>query len=64
MPAVRQMTFEVRKDKAPLQVLINGKRMKKSSSEVSHKYTYFFKDGWLKIHFSWKGEPVHIEIIK
>jgi oligosaccharide 4-alpha-D-glucosyltransferase len=64
IPAERKMTFEVRKNASPDKVLINGNEIKKSQSEISGKNNYQFTDGWLKIHFLWKGEPVKIEIFK
>ena len=64
MPAKRKITFEVRKNSSPINVKINGKEIKKSSSELSGTNNYQFKDGWLKIHFLWNGEPIKIEIIK
>ncbi len=64
MPAEREMTFDVRKKSAPAKVMMNGKEIKKSSSGLSGTANYQFTDGWLKIHFPWKGEPIKIEIIK
>ena len=64
MPAERKMTFEVRKKSAPAKVMMNGKEIKKSSAALSGTANYQFTDGWLKIHFRWKGEPTKIEIIK
>jgi oligosaccharide 4-alpha-D-glucosyltransferase len=64
MPAERKMTFEVKKSYVADKVLINGKEIKKSLSELSGKDNYQFADGWLKIHFIWKGEPIKIEIVK
>jgi hypothetical protein len=45
-------------------VMINGKEIKLSASEISGKNNFQFADGWLKIHFQWKGEIIKIEIIK
>ena len=64
MPAERKMTFEVKKNKGPAKVMINGKIIKQTPSDLSGKNNYQFRDGWLKIHFIWKGQPVKIEIVK
>jgi len=64
IPAERKMSFEVRKNSGPEKVIVNGKEIKKSASELSGKNNYQFTDGWLKIHLLWKGEPVKIEIVK
>jgi len=64
MPSERKMTFEVRKNSGPVKVMINGKKVEKSPSELPGKNNYQFSDGWLKINFLWRGEPINIEIIK
>jgi alpha-glucosidase (family GH31 glycosyl hydrolase) len=64
MPAERKMTFEVRKNSSPAKVMINGKEIKLSGSEISGKSNFQFADGWLKIHFQWRGETIKIEVIR
>jgi len=64
MPASRKITFEVRENSGPVKVMLNGKEIKKTESEITGKNNYQFKDGWLRIHLTWTGEPVKIEIIK
>ena len=64
IPSERKITFEVRKNSKPVKVILNGKEIIESQSTLSKKNNYQFTEGWLKINFLWKGEPVKIEIIK
>jgi len=64
MPAQRKMVFEVWRNIRPAKVLINGKEVSQLRSSKSVTSTYQYKDGWLKISFLWKGEPVKIEIVE
>jgi len=66
MPAIRSMQLEVRMDKHPLKVMVNGKVVKITSPKgktAGTKSSCTYNDNWLNLNFTWDGKPVTIEII-
>ncbi len=62
MPAERKMEIQVRKKGLPSKVSLNGKVLLLNQSPKPGSSGYQVKDGWIKILFTWKNEPVSIEI--
>jgi hypothetical protein len=58
-PAIRIITLQVKQKLTPDRVSINGKSIKALKKDGTG---YFMKDGWLNIRFTWKGEPLQVEI--
>jgi oligosaccharide 4-alpha-D-glucosyltransferase len=63
-PLSRKMNFEVRRSHKPSKVVINGKEITQTKLLKPGISNYRFIDGWLKINFTWTGEPIKIEIIE
>jgi hypothetical protein len=62
MPADRAMEIQVLRKTLASRVLINGKTIVKSGNPKPGISSYQLQDGWMKIHFTWHGDPVKIEI--
>jgi alpha-glucosidase (family GH31 glycosyl hydrolase) len=63
-PLLRNMSFEIKRSNKPMKVIINGKDIIASKVLKPGVSNYKFVDGWLKLNFTWSGEPVKIEIIE
>ena len=67
MPERRSMQLEVRMDKKPSKVMVNGKAVKiaeVNGKMVGTKTSCNFNGKWLNLHFNWDGKPVKIEIVE
>jgi alpha-glucosidase (family GH31 glycosyl hydrolase) len=60
MPTERKICMEIRLDKLPRLVSINGKRLKQSKKSKNSSYSF---DGqWLRVYYTWNGYPTTIKI--
>lgn len=59
MPQQRSMTLEIKTDQAPASVVLNKKALTDQPDESTG---YQVEDGFVKIRFIWKGEPVEVVV--
>lgn len=66
MPASRLMHLEVRMDKKPSKVIVNGKKVRIKATDrkcTGNKTSCNFDEKWLHLNFNWDGKPVTVEIV-
>jgi len=63
MPKTRRVKLEIMKNREPLKVMINGKKIRSKGKSDSRSNSYFFSDGCLSIKHSWSGDPIIISIL-